>query len=590
MFKRIVVGILTFTLAALSLCGCSFFSHDDERDMQQRIAHVASYKIVNSVTTDDGSTSNVEYTTEPADIYKRDLLEYVNSNANSLSSSFGTDLEGLYTYAATMLINVELITNEVNALIDCGKVEWGIKEQNTIKQNIYTVIDSTLMSIKNEILSSRDQEQIATDTTDDVNTETTYPIKPDASADDETGDSENVFDTEPWEPDLVRYPGLSGDQNTRSLEREAMRRFLALIETRVKNDFRVSSEMRAKFDKELKAIDNIINTKGIEYVYPVIGNYPLTDDSDFGYMLYYLSGESVERSQKISSLQEYLTTGINVDPSEVNARFTALQNEQRSQFDADAAAFDTAVNDSNTTVLYYPNNNYFYVKHILLPFSDDQTAALTAYKARPDIVNLQEKEKNEKVNRYRAQLADAIVCYPHKDGENDMTRPMSVDEVMSHVKSVMQPKESNVESADVAFDDLVYLYNTDPGAFGNNKGYIVKYKLGDGESETYMQEFADAARAMRDNISVGQVYYEKVITDYGVHIMYLASVTTPGDVALYGSTTPGRLQTYYDIFEQQIISAREAAVYNTWEGNVLSYNYNKHSQMFTDTFSNLWED
>ena len=30
---------------------------------------------------------------------------------------------------------------------------------------------------------------------------------------------------------------------------------------------------------------------------------------------------------------------------------------------------------------------------------------------------------------------------------------------------------------------------------------------------------------MRKNLKVGDVYYEKVITDYGVHIMYFADTT-----------------------------------------------------------------
>lgn len=593
MFKRIVVGILTVALSACMLLGCSFFSHDDERDLQQVIARVNAYEIKNSVIIkdDDGDqTSNdVTYTTEEKVVYKRDLVEYVNSNASDLSSSFGTDIEGLYRYAADMLVNIEIVNNEADALIDCGKIEWGVEQTNAIKRNIYSVIDNTITTIKNEILTGRGQESISSDDDSTVSTDTTYPVKPDADDDADDDADSNKTEEKPWTPDTVKWPGLHGDNDEQSLGREAMRRFIALIEDRVKDDFRIVGAERTNIDNEIKAINELIDTKGIVNVYPVIGTYPLSSDSPFGYIMYYLSGKSIERSQKISSLQTYITESVTVDTAEVVNRYTTLVNEQKTQFTESVAAFDTAMS-GDTAVLYYPNTNYFYVKHILLPFSDEQKAALAEFTESPQIENLQQDEKTAKVNEYRARLADAIVCYPHENGEDDLSRPMSVDEVMAHVNSVMRPLAANVKRADTAFDDLIYLYNTDPGAFDNNKGYVVKYKLNDGEKETYKQEFADAARAMRDNIQVGQVYSEKVITDYGVHIMYLASTTKVGEVSLYDYTTPGELETYYDVLQEPIRTAREKAAYTTWENNILAYNYKNNATLYVDRFSNLWDD
>ena len=165
MFKRIVIGILTFVLAALGLCGCSFFTHDTERDLQQKVAYVKPYTITNSVMEGEGDDQQikvVEYATSGKTVYKRDLVEYVNNNASNLSQSF-TDPKAMYNYALSMLVNVELVTNEVDALIDCGKVEWTQAESNTVKKSIYSIIDNTLTSIKNEILSNRGQEEINTD-------------------------------------------------------------------------------------------------------------------------------------------------------------------------------------------------------------------------------------------------------------------------------------------------------------------------------------------------------------------------------------------------------------------------------------------
>ncbi|MCH5164883.1 MAG: hypothetical protein J1G01_00590 [Clostridiales bacterium] len=599
MFKRIVFGILSFVLTACLLLGCSFFTHDTERDLQQEVARVKSYTITNTVSTDDDDVNKtVEYVTATKKIYKRDLVEYVNNNASNLSSSFGADYKGLYNYAVTMLINVELVTNEVDALIDCGKIEWDVAEQNEIRKNIYSIIDNTLTSIKNDILSSRGQEEITTGD-DNVSTDTTYPVKPDEDDEEFDGaDDVNKTPEEVWKPSYSKYPGIHGENgDINSLEREAVRRFLALIKQRVKGDFRLDRAerkwLKTKINNEIKAIDKLIDTNGIEAVYPVIGDYsyPMKESkSEFGYIMYYVSGESLERSQKITALQSYLSDSVKVSTDEVVDRYTSTLNEQRELYSSDISAYDSAMSSNASSVLYHPVSNYFYVKHILLPFSDDQKTALSDYKALPEVSSLQEDDQEAMINEFREQLAESITCYPHVNGEDDLTRPMSVDDVMSHVRSVMLPLEANITRADVAFDDLIYLYNTDPGAFGNNQGYIVKYALDDGERETYMQEFADASREMYDTLRPGQVYYKKVITDYGVHIMYFASKVNSGAVALNDYTTPGRLETYYDILEAPIRSDRESAAYTNWENNVFSYNYNKYSVIYEDTFSDLWKD
>ena len=594
MLKRISVLILTLALTASLLLGCSFFSHDDERDLQQEVAVVKSYNIVSTVLDEEGEGKDYDYKTSKKTIYKRDLLEYVQNNASSLSSSFSGDPEGLYNYAVRMLISVELVTNEVDALIASEQVEWGMERQNAIREQIYDIIDNTLLSLKNNILDERGQEQIASPDDSSSSDSTTYPVKPEQT--DDADDDIKTEEPEPWTPDRVMWPGINGDSDQRSLEREAMRRFVALVESRVKDDFRLDKPalkwLKTKINNEIKALEKLEDTQGIEAVYPEIGSYtyPMTDhDGEFGYIMYYLSGMDLERSQKILAMQDYLTDIVDVQYDEVAKSYNSKLDEQRSKFDADISAYDSAMSGSDT-VLYHANNNYFYVKHILLPFSDEQTAALTAFKNRADIKNLQEKEQEAKINDYRDWLVDSIVCYPHKDGEDDTSKPMSVDDVWAHVRSVMTPLAGNVKRANDAFNDLIYLYNTDPGAFDNDKGYIVKYKLDEGESETYMQEFVDAARIMRDKISVGSVYSEKVVTDYGVHIMYLSSVTQKGVVALNDYTTPDQSQTYYELLEEPIKTARENAAYTEWQNNILTYNYNKYSTVYKDNFSDLWGD
>ncbi len=532
--------------------------------MRQVAATVASYEIKTTVKVGD-ETETKTYTTKAVDIYKYDLNRYVINNYSSLSQSH-SDAESMYKYAMEMLVNVELVVNEVDALIDAGAIEWGLTETNAVKKSAYRVIDSTLLSLKNELLEDRDEPTLSDTGDSEFSTETTYPVKPEEESD------EDVIDTEKWEPSISRYPGLYGDDDRQSLDREALSRFINILRDNVKDDFRVTAEDRKLFDADDEKINKIINEKGISYVYPILADT---------HYFYYISGKNLERSQKISAMQEYLTDGVNTSDEEVQTSYTTLLNEQSSKYSSDVSAFDTAMKN-NETVVYYPNDNYFYVKHILLPFSDEQKNSLTEYKARLNVTK-------EQINAFRDNLAKAIVCYKHVDGEDDKSTPYTVDQVMEVVKNKMLPLAVSPYEADRAFDDLIYLYNTDPGAFDNNRGYSVKYKLDEGESETYMEEFAKAAREMRDTLAVGQVYGEPVVTDYGVHIMYLASVTKPGAVSLNEYTTPGMVETYYDLIKEPIDTARENAAYTKWENEILTYNFNKYATLYEDRYKSFWE-
>ena len=582
MIKRIFIGIVSFVLGAVMLTGCSAFQYDYDRDFKQVVAEMNPYTVTVNYDDDNGDTKVYKYEAKLVKIYKMDLVEYVNNNQSSLSQNAATKQE-MYDNALKMLINTEIIANEAEAYINAGEIAWDAEvnvgtddepimrktytQTNAVKRRVYQVIDSTLLSIKNEILERRDEPTISTSGDGDMNTDTTYPVKPE--------ETEDVDDFEIWAPDEGHYPGLIGDSEARSLDAEALRRFITLLRERVEDDFRVTAEDKEKFAADDERINEIINTQGVPYVYPILGDT---------HYVYYISGKQLERSQKFTELQSYLTDSVEVTDADVQKSFTETLNSQKASYDADIAAYNTAMSGS-TTVLYHPEVNHFYVKHILLPFSDKPKADLEAYKKRLNVTK-------DQVEAYRAALVDGIVCYPHLYGEDDKSRPMTVSDVMNAIKSEMRPLETtgNVKAADTAFDDLIYLYNTDTGAFGNNKGYVVKYKLDSGESETYMQEFADAARKMRDTLDVGQVLYENVVTDYGVHIMYLASIPKAGKVDINDYTTPGELQTYYDLIKKPLQSSLETEVYQRWEAQAIKANYDAHATVYEKRYKNLWED
>ena len=175
MIKRIFIGIVSFVLGAVMLTGCSAFQYDYDRDFKQVVAEMNPYTVTVNYDDDNGDTKVYKYEAKLVKIYKMDLVEYVNNNQSSLSQNAATKQE-MYDNALKMLINTEIIANEAEAYINAGEIAWDAEvnvgtddepimrktytQTNAVKRRVYQVIDSTLLSIKNEILERRDEPEL----------------------------------------------------------------------------------------------------------------------------------------------------------------------------------------------------------------------------------------------------------------------------------------------------------------------------------------------------------------------------------------------------------------------------------------------
>lgn len=75
-------------------------------------------------------------------------------------------------------------------------------------------------------------------------------------------------------------------------------------------------------------------------------------------------------------------------------------------------------------------------------------------------------------------------------------------------------------------DDIVFAYSTDPGALNSLKGYTSAPIPAIDDKETYVEEFAYAAR---DVLEKGVGSYVMVATDFGYHLMVCSEKITAGD-------------------------------------------------------------
>ena len=472
---------------------------------------------------------------------------------------------------------------EVDAAILAGDAEWGLTEVNTVNKAIYDGIDTALDGLFKEI--AEDFGQTYPEASDATDGESTYP-----TPDDEDKDAEYDKDYEFWY--IGNYPErlIGNDTNPArvSMEREGVRRLVKVVENTIEDDYALSDTDRAHYKSEITEMSNALRSAdktAIDTLYTNLWTYDV---------IYYMYGESQAYSLKTQAYRNFLGKGISTE-EEYKTTYAEKLADQKASFDSNIENYYTAAKN-NETILYTPNSEIFWVKHVLIPFSDEETARLTEYK---------KGHSDAAVEAFRRQLGDNVTVYKHVDGENDTSVAYTIAEAYSEINAKMKRAYSDAYSCERTFDQLIYDYNTDPGIFpgtGSALGYAVTATPATegGAAETYMIEFANEARALLNAYKNDQSLYEykqespdyipsdydkkymnteveigsisaPVLTDYGWHIMYLSVVPTPGKTMAYNSwLTPGRYTRVYeavggDTFDTQLTNA-----YTSWQESVSS--------------------
>lgn len=595
MRKRIICLIVAIVMCCSAFAGCNLVTFDQERDDNKVVISVASYEI----KSPDGQKT---YKTEESKIYKSNFKTVYNYYTYYYQQYYGYTAEQVVELLVENLATERIVLNLANAYIDFGYISIDTYDRNTIDQNVYTAIDSAISSARTEILEERgitvsDDDDHDHDS-DSSSSDTTYPVKDDDAgvydsltrdelvemciarglvskpATDAEQDSLDAItvrqlkdkltkddrkSVEKWTPSLSRYPGLNAyDEESRSLELESLKRALKNIKKAVLASLDITDEQAAKVEEEYKHFDDVTNQKGLSYVY---GELQGTTTA------YLYAGETYEDQQKLTLLEDYITGTVEVTRADVEAVYASTLAAQKSSY-ADETAYEKAISN-DTKLLYFPDSNHFFVKHVLIPFSDAQTTALNAYK------NSVEATVKGNYEDYRDRLANEIMSYEHVDGE-DFGSPISINTIYNEIENKVNGAATLYEK-ERAFDDLIYKYNTDPGIFGKTYGYMEKYDLGS-STESYMAEFAAAARKLYEGGVEGAIS-GKVVTDYGVHVLYLSKLPKAGEVVgLDDYYTNGKYDSVYSAMEDTALTSKENAAFSQWRSLQIARYYKSDAE------------
>lgn len=537
-------------------------------------------------------TATPEYVTEKwytpeADYTKQDLINYYNRSSsqfenqtNTLKERFDIVVRGLYT--------LEFMYIESENYIKSGKIEWGLTEENLVKKNFYDTVDGEIKNQFSDIFGDHN-EDYSGDAASSDNTDTTYPVP--------TVTTGVEKDTEAWTP-ATDYLGFGTSSDRSSLVREAVRRWITSLVDVIDEDNTISEEERKEFLAELADLKaKSLDAGERDQVYPNLLKTEIDERGNETYVysvMWYLYGQTYDRNLKSTRLQEYIESTADISATTVTRSYNNLLAEQRTVYDKSYDSFVSAVTGS-TTVLYYPTPNssqsqYFYVKHILVPFKSEITEELTSYRDSGRYTD----ENINKIRLDKAPLNDKVTypVYEHVNGEDDLNTQKSVQDAYDEIAAKVNAKVTPKEKAD-AFEAMIFKYNTDPGIFNKETGYAVSVRpeKENGPKETYVIEFATAARKLRTDYLEGKTglgaISEPILGDYGYHILFLLKVPGAGEtVGLYNYLTISEQSRIYDV----LASGMSTEAYSSWSNRRASFYDQNEDEKYFEVFVKRYKD
>lgn len=587
MRKKLVSLILLIVMAitAMGIAGCSMISVDTERNMNQVIATVK--------------------TGEREDkIYKKELMSLYASQGYYYMQYYQMTSNAVIEMFLNQLINKKIIIQEAERVlplenhnadgIDYFMVKYlTVNEINTVRDNVNKYI--------NELIDSYEYEVRGVD----QNTPDTTNARP-----------QPTFEEEEQEIIIKEEDITQIDKNSSKFREEAFKKMESTLASNYSNFDKFYQEQL------LEEIDNIIVEKWQKSIENQIN---LSAD------------ELVERYDVLKSSQEesYFQSAASYDTllSEVSSSNFVVYNPKvgygyvynllLSFDDYQTLALKNVTSDYQAGK--YTTDEYNQIRQSLLAnlkIKDLRESWITSgYEYDP--VTKQFGKELVKNNEILSFGADVVFTYTD---ENDVEQKLTnaevdkflegeysfenfteynIDEFMTQYDIWMNSTTSKIHNgkyyaqgtingtlneANVMFKDLMFAFSGDDSetALNTYKGYVSKPEPSDNGTETYVKEFANAAR---DAVIAGAGNYIVVETDYGYHIIFCTEAITPytseefieAEMDTEGTFSYRFKKTISDSLKSQFLNEKQTSMLNTYKAkeNVVK----KYESRFKDLLS-----
>ena len=260
----------------------------------------------------------------------------------------------------------------------------------------------------------------------------------------------------------------------------------------------------------------------------------------FGTLDDYITAAKEEKL--LEKITDYTHRDVTVTEEELQARLDELADANRTAYDADPAACGTAIN--NGTPVYYVPEGYRYVKHILIRFTGEDAAAVSAASAARSTAKTAADSAAAALDRAKSALDNAA-------GDADKT---ALQAAVDRAQAALDAANADLENANAAYDsavaaaaaniqakaDEVYALVTKEGAdfdaladeYGEDPGMKRAPVMTNGyalcAASAFLPEFLEASLALEN---AGDISGE-VVTEYGIHIIKYEGDIPAGPVAL----------------------------------------------------------
>ena len=213
-------------------------------------------------------------------------------------------------------------------------------------------------------------------------------------------------------------------------------------------------------------------------------------------------------------------------------------------------------------------NEYAFVKNLLISFTDEQKAVLEYY---GNVYG----ESSAAYLAKRNELATQIKATDFQSEKDDEGEYAKLENIFTIEDGKVVFADSALKTALEAvsgpndFAALIDRYNEDPGAQGSTYDYVIKVKEPDpaGTKDSWVAEFSAASR---EAIAEGQGSYKIAVTDYGVHIVYFTDFVKAESFDFanerYTQGTPAYrfFKTYYDAVKATVYNDIMQASYDSY--------------------------
>lgn len=508
--KKLLTAFCALFLSVFLFAGCNLIEVNKAKYYNQ---------IVVSVELKDGIGKEYEFYKKQYS--KKDLLVAYNTYAYSYVSSGQLDAETGVEYAINQMVGTDLLYKYIkNNYFDNPNYDivFTDADKNEVMLKVYDAIQGQIDEYEEEIyeeweydytkqgdLSDEEKESLRAEYED-----YTSKLRIVTMTITENGKTKDVTKIvlSPSEINKVYSNRVAGDKfvqqvGDKEVSKEAYKRYISDLQEGARAEGK-STDENTVLAEEIKRLKEEYTRREyfslFETWYNIHSRFTYNAENDL-----YILNEDVEE--------------------EVLAQYKEKYLKQRNLYQNNEAKYHEAMAGDSTDDIYYhynSGNEYMYVSHILLKFSDKQQADIKELKARLDAGDITQESYDRKVQDIANKT---VVTYEINGTKYVESASKVVEDITTYVNAVVvgdktgDEREIALNERAKRFNDMLYIYNDDEGIMNKDFPYVVNL---DTEVEDKMvKEFANTARELDQNGGEGMMS-GMVITEYGVHILYHA--------------------------------------------------------------------